>query len=688
MINALPGYFEQHPDFPDVDWCPFIQNVSEDVLTSEEKFIACKTRPRKLPKLLDLDLLDNVVDQITTHDYTKGPILQYFSTALIHTPVTYPKEYDVNASDRLPKYFQPGEVKPTPSNDDYRMSTNQAVRYLDDIFGSTMQAIKDAGQWNNTIVYFTTDNGGPVYLAAANNNYPLRGTKFTPFEGGLRVVQFMTGGWINQNLPENRGYKSVTNMFPNDIAPTLLEMVGADVSFLLGSNKGAPYGNPMWNYIKNSVERIPNVSRPVQKVRKVVISKEVFFDVRSNRTLKNIYTGDIPVFVPRLWDPIYPKTGDLIMYVKNRCARIFFIYTRHANPYSLYFHRDSNYRSVKPCRPNGKALDCCLLDVTNDFQERNPLPTDCDAMELEGKNLFEIEGGCEKDASGAYPNVMCLQPGDVNGGVLPSKLSLWSHVGAAGPFTNSKGVPIDGLPMQCICDSVADKVDVLDDSAYFSLNIFTPTQCNVETFFGRKPALAVPCKGSPLSTSSGRTIGIITSSALFDSLVREGVNRKALSLVRQMEPRQALLAVLPALSRSIDSYLNRQGYVQWPNVFKWPHFFDDSCAAKNATAMATPPTTINPYTLGGETELTFPKSRGPLELCAAATPDNVFFCPSHQNPTFQNVVNWTYDRYSPRGLFSNGSIWKPYGLVECLIKCPVRAEGTAYIGDGPFGVLV
>jgi Sulfatase len=319
MINALPGYFEQHPDFPDVDWCPFIQSVSDDVLTSEEKFIACKTRPRKLPKLLDLDLLDNVVDQITTHDYAKGPILQYFSTALIHTPVTYPKEYDVNASDRLPKYFQPGEVKPTPSNDDYRMSTNQAVRYLDDIFGSTMQAIKDAGQWNNTIVYFTTDNGGPVYLAAANNNYPLRGTKFTPFEGGLRVVQFMTGGWINQNLPENRGYKSVTNMFPNDIAPTLLEMVGADVSFLLGSNKGAPYGNPMWNYIKNSVEQIPNASKPIQKVRKVVISKEVFFDVGPNRTLKNIYTGDIPVFVPRLFDPIFPKNGDLISYVFLDC---------------------------------------------------------------------------------------------------------------------------------------------------------------------------------------------------------------------------------------------------------------------------------------------------------------------------------------------------------------------------------
>jgi Sulfatase len=187
LINVLPGYFEQHPDFDDVKWCPYIQSVPDDVLSPQEKFIACKTRPRTLPKLLDLDLLDNVVEQITTHNYTKGPILQYFCTAMLHQPIAYPKEYDINASDVLPEYFQPGRVKPVPSNDDFRFSINQAVRYMDDLFGSTMQAVKDAGQWNNTIVYFTSDNGGPIYTAAAANNYPLRSSKFSPFEGTSRT---------------------------------------------------------------------------------------------------------------------------------------------------------------------------------------------------------------------------------------------------------------------------------------------------------------------------------------------------------------------------------------------------------------------------------------------------------------------------------------------------------------------
>jgi Sulfatase len=169
LVNALPGYWEQHPDFADTDWCPYITNLSDDILTPEEKFIACKTRPRKLPKLLDLDLLDNVVDQIKTHDYSEGPILQYFATAMLHQPITYPKEYDVNASASLPEYFQPNKTKPTPGNNDFRLSINNAVRYMDDLFGSTMQAVKDAGQWNNTIVYFTTDNGGPIYTAAGKH---------------------------------------------------------------------------------------------------------------------------------------------------------------------------------------------------------------------------------------------------------------------------------------------------------------------------------------------------------------------------------------------------------------------------------------------------------------------------------------------------------------------------------------
>jgi hypothetical protein len=130
--------------------------------------------------------------------------------------------------------------------------------------------------------------------------------------GGMRVVQFMTGGWLENNLPANRLYKSDTFIFPNDIAPTLLSMAGANESFLLNEKKGAPYGNSLWNYIRNSVDPAKAQS-PKQLVRKVSISKEYFFDVQENRTLKNIYTGEKALQTPRLWEPIWPKNGDLLM---------------------------------------------------------------------------------------------------------------------------------------------------------------------------------------------------------------------------------------------------------------------------------------------------------------------------------------------------------------------------------------
>lgn len=126
-------------------------------------------------------------------------------------------------------------------------------------------------------------------------------------------MQFMSGGWLDNNLPAGRSFKSDTYIFPHDIAPTLLAMADADVDKLLGGKSGAVYGNAMWEYIKESVSPLPQAE--TQKVRKVSYTKDFFFDVQANRTMKNFYTGDTPQNVPRLWEPVWPRKGDLLMYV-------------------------------------------------------------------------------------------------------------------------------------------------------------------------------------------------------------------------------------------------------------------------------------------------------------------------------------------------------------------------------------
>jgi hypothetical protein len=329
----------------------------------------------------------------------------------------------------------------------------------------------------------------------------------------------------------------------------------------------------------------------------------------------------------------------------------------------------------------------------NDFQERNPLPTNCAAMELEGKNLFEIEGGCTKDENGAFTNVICLEPGAVGSSAVPEKFTLWSHVGAAGPFTNSKGVAIDGLPMNCICESIASGVSIANIK-YFNLNVFTPGQCSgrsgfsdfVYLLFGRRPAQSVPCNGFPVSTST-QSLTIIETPDLFNRIVKEGVGRVQLYLLNRLERRQLIFLALPALYRSLYSYLTRQGFTEWANVLKWPFLGTDTCAEKNATSLAYPASTFPPYVFGGITEVTYPLPPKLFGLCAYYT-DTTFFCPAHQNANLQPVTSWNYNRFTPSGTFANGSTWRPYGPLECLSKCKIQAEGTAYIGDGPHGILV
>ena len=134
LQSQLPGYWEQNPFLRDNEWCDYFRSFPDDWLSEEEKFVACKTTPRTPPKHIDEDLLDDVMTHFRTHDYSKGPLLQVFATQMLHTPLEYPAQYDKNRV--------PGEEKGEATARDQRLGTNAAVTFLDDIFGSAMQAIK------------------------------------------------------------------------------------------------------------------------------------------------------------------------------------------------------------------------------------------------------------------------------------------------------------------------------------------------------------------------------------------------------------------------------------------------------------------------------------------------------------------------------------------------------------------
>jgi len=103
------------------------------------------------------------------------------------------------------------------------------ISVLDESIGNVTKSLRDNGLLNNTIIVFTTDNGGPVNGQNFNmaSNKPLRGSKYTLWEGGVRGV-----GWMWSPLLVKSGYVSMHMMQIFDWLPTLLHPAGFDMSQL------------------------------------------------------------------------------------------------------------------------------------------------------------------------------------------------------------------------------------------------------------------------------------------------------------------------------------------------------------------------------------------------------------------------------------------------------------------------
>ena len=104
------------------------------------------------------------------------PFFLYLSHATVHTPLQALKsDYDA-----------------LPQIEDHTLRVYGAmVRSLDRSVGRVLEALKENGLEENTIVIFTSDNGGAHYIGLPNINKPYRGWKATFFEGGIHVPFFM-----------------------------------------------------------------------------------------------------------------------------------------------------------------------------------------------------------------------------------------------------------------------------------------------------------------------------------------------------------------------------------------------------------------------------------------------------------------------------------------------------------------
>ena len=75
------------------------------------------------------------------------------------------------------------------------------VVHLDEVVGNLTNALKKHSFWDDILFVTSSDNGGPLGSA---NNYPMKGGKFSDWQGGIPVNAF-----VSSYLPEKmRGQKT------------------------------------------------------------------------------------------------------------------------------------------------------------------------------------------------------------------------------------------------------------------------------------------------------------------------------------------------------------------------------------------------------------------------------------------------------------------------------------------------
>jgi len=125
----------------------------------------------------------------------------------------------VHAPHQVPdKYKEPYTNLPEP-----RRTYAGMVAAMDEAIGQIISALDEKGLRKNTLIIFSSDNGGPD-PGKVTSNGPLRAGKGTLYEGGVRVCAFAAwDGHIKPGSAVNQPLHMV------DWYPTLLKLAGASL---------------------------------------------------------------------------------------------------------------------------------------------------------------------------------------------------------------------------------------------------------------------------------------------------------------------------------------------------------------------------------------------------------------------------------------------------------------------------
>jgi arylsulfatase A-like enzyme len=167
---------------------------------------------------------DWTIDYLNERTKKDEPFFLYLAYNAPHFPIQPPQNWLDKVTSREPNISE-------------KRAKNVAfIEHLDFNLGRVMEALIETGLDENTLVVFTSDNGGALRFAQSNGK--LRGGKQDMYEGGIRVPAFffwknkIEPGTVTENFAmlmdlfptfcEASGIKPIQNIDGISILPTLL----------------------------------------------------------------------------------------------------------------------------------------------------------------------------------------------------------------------------------------------------------------------------------------------------------------------------------------------------------------------------------------------------------------------------------------------------------------------------------
>jgi arylsulfatase A-like enzyme len=152
------------------------------------------------------------------NDSTTTTTFVHFSPFSVHGPYksTAPAPWGT-------QYLNSSVVGSHSSDAESRQIYAGRIAYLDYVFGLVRQLYESRGVWNSTIVIVASDNGGSQWVHGVGNNYPLRGGKTTPYEGGVRCQAAVRIPTTTTTTTAVHNYTGL--MSSVDLMPTLFGLI-------------------------------------------------------------------------------------------------------------------------------------------------------------------------------------------------------------------------------------------------------------------------------------------------------------------------------------------------------------------------------------------------------------------------------------------------------------------------------